>query len=408
MSGALDGIKVLDLSRYAPGPYCTMILGDLGADIIKVEEAGPITGRRAKPIIKGAAHGPIVREFAPPDSPYDPLNRNKRSLGLNLKTDKGRQIFYQMTEGADVVLEGFRPGVAERLEIDYPRLKKINPRIIYCAITGYGQDGPYRDLPGHDLNYISQGGAIGILRQPKAIPGNLLGDIASGGMQAAIGILAALVARERTGKGQFVDISMTDGVVSLLALYLGGYFQKNRMPDEPDRVSMGTMPFYAIYETKDGKLISIACSEPWFFADLCKALECEEFIPHQYDPDKVDEIRAFFTRAFLARTRDEWGEFLSQRDIAVSKVLSLDELADDPQLRHRKMIVELEHPEKGKVRQAGIAVKLSETPGNIRKFSPRPGEDTEEILCELGYDKKSINTLRDEGIISTSLGKAAE
>jgi crotonobetainyl-CoA:carnitine CoA-transferase CaiB-like acyl-CoA transferase len=409
MSGALDGIKVLDLTRYAPGPYCTMILGDLGANIIKVEEAGAITGRRAKHVNKeGAPIGPVVWEFAPPDSPYDPLNRNKRSIGLNLKKTKGRRIFYQMTEKADVVVEGFRPGVVERLEVDYPRLNNINPRIIYCAITGYGQDGPYRDLAGHDINYISQGGVIGILRKPEAIPGNLLGDIVSGGMQAAIGILAALMARERTGKGQFVDISMTDGVVSLIALYLGGYFQKNRMPDEQDRVSMGAMPFYAIYQTKDGKLISIACSEPWFYANLCKALGCEEFIPYQHDPEKTDKIRAFFTQAFLTRTRDEWFEFLSQWDIAVSKVLGPNELAADPQLRHRKMIVELEHPEKGKVRQAGIAVKLSETPGSIRTFSPALGEDTEAILSELGYDKGEIDMLRGEGIISTGLRKTGE
>ena len=408
MTGALDGIKVLDLSRYAPGPYCTMILGDLGADVIKVEEVGTLTGRRVKQSNKVGAVGPIVREFAPPDSAYDPLNRNKRSIGINLKTAKGRSIFYQMTEKADVVVEGFRPGVAERLEVDYPRLDKINPRIIYCAVTGYGQDGPYRDLVGHDINYISQGGFVSILRQPAAVPGNLLGDIASGGMQAAMGILAALVARERTGRGQFVDISMTDGVVSLLALYLGGYFQKNRMPDELDRVSMGAMPFYAIYQTKDGKMISLACSEPWFYANLCKALGCEKFIPHQHDLEKTDEIRAFFTRAFLTRTRDEWFEFLSRWDIAVSKVLGLDELAADPQLRHRKMIVELEHPERGKVRQAGIAVKLSETPGSIRKFSPGLGEDTEAILFELGYGKGEIDKLNKEGIISTGLRKSGE
>jgi alpha-methylacyl-CoA racemase len=192
---------------------------------------------------------------------------------------------------------------------------------------------------------------------------------------------------------------MTDGVVSLLALYLGGYFEKNRMPDKSDRVSIGAMPFYSVYETKGGKWISIACSEPWFFANLCKALGCEEFIPYQYAPEKAGEIKAFFTRAFLTRTRDEWFEYLSQEDVAVSKVLSLGELAEDPQLHHREMIVEMDHPEKGKVKQVGITIKLSETPGSIKKFSPERGEDTEMILLDMGYGTEEIQALNADGII---------
>jgi len=398
MAGALEHLKILDLSRYAPGPYCSMILGDLGADVIKVEGVGLKPGLRAVGREKGHS-GPVVREFAPPDSPYDPLNRNKRSIGLNLKTDEGRGIFYKLAEATDIVLEGFRPGVAERLGVDYAKLKEINPRIIYCAITGYGQDGPYRNMVGHDINYISHGGAVGIMRTPS-LPGNLIGDIASGGMQAAIGILAAVSARDRTGQGQFVDISMTDGVVSMLSLYLGGYLENRSFPEVMDKVSMGAMHFYNFYKTKDDKLISIACSEPPFFANLCKALGCEEFIPFQADVEKADEIKAFFTRTFLTRTRDEWFEYLSNSDIAVSKVNGLDELADDPQLKHRNMVVEIDHPEKGKVAQAGISIKLSETPGSIRKFSPKPGEDTEKILSELGYTKEDIKRFVDERIVS--------
>jgi crotonobetainyl-CoA:carnitine CoA-transferase CaiB-like acyl-CoA transferase len=385
-----------------------MILGDLGADVIKVEEAGVITGRRAKPLKKGAPSGPIVREFAPSNSPYDPLNRNKRSIALNLKSEAGRRIFYRLSEKADVVVEGFRPGVAERLEVDYGRLRNINHRIVYCAITGYGQDGPYKNLVGHDINYISQGGVISMLRQPTALPGNLLGDMVSGGMQAAIGILAALMARGRTGRGQFVDISMADGVVSLLSLYLGGYFQKGRMPAESDRVSFGAAPFYAVYETKDNKQISIACSEPWFFTNLCEALGCEEFIPVQYDPGKAKEIEAFFTQTFRTRNRDEWFDYLSRWDIAVSKVLDLDELASDPQLKHRRMIRELNHPDIGPLKQAGVSIKLSDTPGSIRKFSPDLGEDTQAILTELGYEEHEINALEEGGVITTCRDGEAE
>lgn len=400
MAGALEHIKILDLSRYAPGPYCTMILGDLGADIIKVEgvrlRSGLVAGSQAKDNDNSSF---VVREFVSPYSPYDPLNRNKRSIALNLKSEQGRLIFYKMAESADIVLEGFKPGVAGRLGVDYPKLKEINSRIIYCAITGYGQNGPYHNLPGHDINYIAQGGAVGIMRNP-ALPGNLIGDIASGGMQAAIGILAALAARERTGEGQFVDISMTDGVVSMLAPYLGQYLENRTFPDEMDKVSMGVTHFYNFYETKDNRFIAIGCSEPPFFANLCKALECEEFIPFQTDPGKAREIKDFLSKKFLSRTRDEWFEYLSHSDIAVSKVNRLDELSEDPQLRHRNMIVELDHPELGKVTQAGISIKLSATPGSIRKFSPRPGEDTESILSELGYGKDDINRLAGEGIIS--------
>ncbi|MBN2061761.1 MAG: CoA transferase [Deltaproteobacteria bacterium] len=398
MIGALDGIKVLDLSRYAPGPYCSMILGDLGADVITVEAVGMTPKLFAGDKVKGFVGAP-VREFAPPGSPYDPLNRNKRSIGLNLKTEQGREIFYKMVENTDVVLEGFRPGVTERLGIDYISLKKRNGRIIYCAVTGYGQNGPYKDLPGHDINYISSGGAISILKAPS-LPGNLLGDIASGGMQAVIGILAAVIAREKTGKGQIVDISMTDGVVSLLALYMGKYFENNGMPDEPDRVSIGTTPFYNIYRTQDGKMISIACGEAAYFANLCKVLECEEFIPNQTNPEIAEEIGNYFRKKFLTRTRDEWFDIMSQYDIAVSKVNGLDEIENDPQLKHRDMVIELDHPEKGRIKQVGVSIKLSDTPGSVRKLSPKPGENTEKILIELGYDRETIEKLGRDGIIS--------
>ena len=392
--GALSGLKVIDLSRFAPGPFCTGILGDMGADIIKIEEAGKPTGRRAGkgPVV------PAVREFAPPDSPYDPSNRNKRSMGLNLKKDEGREIFYRLAKEADIVVEGFRPGVTDRLGIGYEKLKKINRGIIYCAITGYGQDGPYRFLPGHDVNYISQAGYFSILREPNP-PGNLIGDIAGGGMQAVIGILAAVIARQKTGEGQFVDISITDGVVSQLGPYFAAYSMNNKMPDETDMVSTGTVPFYNIYETKDGKKLSLGCSEPWFFVNLCRALDCEDMIPFHGEVGKFDEVTKVFKEKFLAKTRDEWFEILTKSDIAVSKVLGFDELANDPQLKHRNMIVELEHPELGTVKQAGISIKLSDTPGCIKKFAPRRGEDAVDILMGIGYSRDEIEKLEEDDVI---------
>lgn len=382
---ALDGIKIIDLTRYAPGPYCTMILADLGAEVIKVEE--------------GIA-GQGVPEFPAPGSPYDPLNRNKRSIVLNLKAQAGRDMFYRLAQKADVVVEGFRPGVVGRLGIDYEALKKLNDRLVYCSISGYGQGGPYRDLPGHDINYIAQAGAMGLMLGP-AIPGNLIGDMAGGGMQAAIGILAALMARGGTGKGQFVDIAITDGVISLCCLYLAEVLRKNEMPQREYQISVGVAPFYNFYETKDGKFITIgAHPEPRFFANLCKVLGCEYLIPFHTDPVKADEIRMVFRTTFLTKTRDEWFDLLMKADTAVGKVYRLDEIATDPQVLHRQMVMEVEDLKEGKVRQVGIGIKLSETPGKIRKLAPRPGEDTKAILDELGYSEAEVERLYREKVVA--------
>jgi crotonobetainyl-CoA:carnitine CoA-transferase CaiB-like acyl-CoA transferase len=387
MGSALERIKVLDLSRYAPGPYCTMILGDLGADIIKIEDKGSEL---------------VVPEFPAPGSPFEPLNRNKRSVVLNLKTEEARQVFYKLVEKVDVVVEGFRPGVTQRLGLDYETLKKINTCLVYCSITGYGQDGPYRDLVGHDLNYIAQGGILGVMSRPDVIPGNVLGDLAAGGMQAAIGILAALVARIMTNKGQYVDIAMTDGIVSLLSLYIGKYLETGSMPKHEERATVGGTAYYNVYKTKDNKFITIASGEPRFFANLCKALGCEQFIPYQMDTGKTTEIREFFTRTFLTKTRDEWFDILSRSDTAVGKALAIDELISDPQVLHRQMIVELDHHASGKIKQVGIPIKLSDTPGQIRNFGSRPGEDTAEVLKNLGYSEEEVRGLVDKGAVATA------
>jgi crotonobetainyl-CoA:carnitine CoA-transferase CaiB-like acyl-CoA transferase len=381
---ALEGLKVLDVSRYGPAPFCTMVLGDLGADILRID---------------GAAWELEVREFPAPDSPFDPLNRNKRSLELNMKKDEGKRIFYQLVEKSDIVVEGFRPGVSKRLGIDYETLNKINPKIICCAISGYGQDGPLSNLVGHDITYIAQGGVLGIMSRPDVIPGNIIGDWAGGGLQGVIGILAAVVARQTTGKGQFVDIAIADGVTSFLCSYIAKYLETGSMPAEEDRTTIGAEHYYNVYETKDNKFIAIASAEPKFFANLCKALGREEYVSYQMDRAKAKEIRAFFTETFLTKTRDEWFSLLYENDTAVGKVYSIGELISDPQVLHRQMIVELNHPMLGKIRQSGIPIKLSDTPGRIRKFSPKIGEDTVEVLSELGYSESDIVDLRRKEIL---------
>lgn len=393
MTLPLEGIKVLDLSRLAPGPFCTMILGDLGADIIKVE--GPREGRLAMVVAVEDEERAIA---------YNALERNKRSIVLNLKFEEGRQIFYRLAEGADVIVEGFRPGVVKRLGVDYDTVKEVNPRIVYCSLTGYGQDGPYNNLVGHDINYISIGGALGIMGiadGPPTIPSNLVADYAAGGMNAAIGILAALMAREKTGRGQYVDIGMADGVVSLMAHTLTRFYPSGEVPQRGNDMLTGGWPAYNVYEAKDGKYVSIGCLEPWFYENLCRALGREDFIPHQgATGEKGEEIFSTFRQIFRTKTRDEWFDFLRQWDICVGKVYQLDELATDPQLVHRNMIVELDHPKFGKVKQAGISIKLSETPGSIRSLGPLLGQHTEEVLLDLGYTKERIEELRKQGAIA--------
>ena len=396
----LEGIEVLYFSSAGPGPFCTMILGDLGADVIKIETPPQTPSRR------------VGRKISKQDALYQAIDRNKRSIGLNLKSEKSRHIYYQLAERADVIVEGWRPGVAKRLAVDYETIAKINPRIVYCAITGYGQDGPYRDLPGHDINFISIGGALSLIgdkdSQPT-IPLNLIADMGGGGMHAVVGILSALIVREKTGKGQYIDISLTDSVISLLVYMATNYFRSGAEIKRGETLLGGGYSYYNIYKTKDGKYITFGAIEPYLWADVCRALGREEFIPFHVEADhgirkaedkKWEEISSNLKQLFLTKTRDEWFEILSKKNLAIAKVLSLDEVFRDPQVLHRQMVVELEHPTEGKVKQIGIPIKLSDTPGKIRRLPPVLGEHTEEILTEIGYSKQSIAELRQEKAIA--------
>lgn len=397
---ALEGIKVLDLTRLAPGPYCTMILADLGAEVLKVEEPGSPSGRRAE---QAGEAGTSLPRLLIPDSPFYALNRNKRSIAINLKTGEGKEVFYELARDADVLVEEMRPGVSKRLGIDYPALQKMNPRIVYCSVTGYGQTGPYRDMVGHDINYISMAGAlstIGPKGGPPAIPLNILADYAGGGMHAAIGILAALLIRGKTGRGQYLDVAMADGVVSLFTWIFSDYFGRGTVPERGAYFVSGGVPYYDVYQTRDGKYLTVGSIEPWFYANLCRALGREDLIPSQHASGaKLEEMRQAFREIFRTRTRDEWFALLAQADICVGKVLTLDEAEKDAHLRAREMFVELDHPEAGKVKQVGISLKFSETPGSIRRFPPRRGEHTQEVLQELGYGEEKISALRRKGCV---------
>ena len=404
---ALEGIHVLDLTRAGPGPFCTMVLGDLGAEVIKVEAL--VTGTRQAGL--GSGRSPIS-EAGKNEAVYQAVNRNKKSIGLNLKSEDGRRIYYELVKKVDVIVEGFRPGVVKRLGVDYRAITKINNRIIYCAITGYGQDGPYRDLPGHDINYISMAGALNLIGDRNGspvIPLNLIADYGGGGMNAVVGILGALIARDKTGKGQYVDISLTDSVISLLTVIISNYFQYGMELKRGAFAAGGAYPYYSIYETKDGKFITIGCLEPWLWENLCRAIGKEDFIPFHFVPghfassaeDKDwQAISSYLKQLFLTKIRDEWFDLFRQKDIPIGKVYSLDEVFTDPQVLHRGMVIEVEHPTEGKIKQVGIATRLSETPGKVRSLSPTLGEHTEEILIGLGYNKQRIDELRQQGIIN--------
>ena len=403
MPGALDGIKILELTRVGPGAFCTMMLADMGAEVLKVE--APPSGKLAG---SGASQKPEdARKLATSFT-----NRNKKSMTLNLKDPAGQAILQELVKSYDVLVEGFRPGVMQRLGGDYETLKKLNPRLVYCALSGYGQDGPYRDYPAHDLNYLSLAGVANLIGPPEgppAIPLNIVADYAGATMHGVAGIMFALFARERTGEGQFVDVSYLDTTISLLAATpnVRDYFADDVTTARGKGIFGGEYAYYGFYETKDRKMISIGCTEPWLWENLCDAIDRPDLKDCGMKPadfsapvtERHGYARAELQRLFLTKTRDEWFDILAKADVCIGKVYDVPEVFQDPQVRHRRMAVDLDHPVAGKVTQAGIAVKLSGTPGSIRSFAPALGQNTEEVLGALGYSAARIAELREKRVV---------
>ncbi len=378
---ALDGIKILDLSRLFPGPYCSMILADLGADVLRIED----------------------RRFQGEGPGMPTIMRNKRHMTLNLKHPRGLEIFCELARKADVILEGFRPGVADRLGIGYEQMIELNERLVYCSITGYGQDGPYKDMVGHDVNYLSFAGVLGLSGEPgrkPVIPPIQVADMAAGGMNAAIGILAALIARQTTGKGQYIDISMMDGMVAMLPFPASVLWGTGKTPQRGDTLLSGRFPCYSVYETRDGKYLSLGALEPRFWAELCRKLGREGYIALQYDEgEKRSEVFSFLARKFMEKTREEWMSELKDLDVCFGKVLDADETFADPQVRHRKLVTEFVDEKKGKINLLSSPLKMSATPPDIRRAPAEFGEHTEEVLKELGFKGEEIEQMKREGVV---------
>jgi crotonobetainyl-CoA:carnitine CoA-transferase CaiB-like acyl-CoA transferase len=394
MTGAFAGVRFLDLSRLLPGPYCSLLFADLGAEVIKVEEPGLGDYARQTPPHWGDSG--IGSYFLL-------LNRNKKSLSLNLKTEGGKAVFRRLVETADVLLESFRPGVMDRLGLGWEALSKLNPRLVYCAITGYGQDGPYRDLVGHDINYMGYAGALSVTG-PRGgdplMPGVQVADLGGGSLLAAFGIAAALHHRQVSGRGQLVDAAMTDGVVSWLAPYLGPFFAAGRLPDRGEERLNGGWACYQVFEAADGRHVTLGALEPKFWANFCRLVGRDDLVAVQYaEGEARDRAEAEVRAIFRTRPRDEWVKLLQTDDVCAGPVLEMDEVVRDPQLAARGLFKSVRHPLLGVIPQVAFPVKLSATPGRVDTPPPALGADTEAILAELGYDGDAVAALRREGAI---------
>ena len=422
MSLPLEGVRVLDLSRLLPGGFCSLLLADFGAEVLKVEDTGMGDYIRwAPPYYDGA-------EDSAKSALFLSLNRNKRSIRIDLKSERGREVLLRLVHDYDVVLESFRPGVLERLGVGYERMREINPGIVYCAISGYGQDGPKRESAGHDMNYLALVGLLGLSGERDGPPVQAAGQIADlggGALMAAFGILAALRERDGggagshapgSGEGQVVDVSMADGALSWLALVAGRYFaeqvsgeprfrsvERPRGGPAPHRGELelaGSLICYRPYECADG-WVALGALEPKFWQAWCRGVQREDLIEKQFE-GPGSEAHQQVVAVFKERTRLQWEEFALQHDCCLEPVLGLDEALDSELVRAREMVVEIEQPGvAGSVRQLGIPVKLTRTPGDhAQRPGPALGEHTADVLREAGYLPEESAELLQVGAVA--------
>ncbi len=382
----LAGVTVLDLSSVGPASRASRVLADYGARVVKV---GPTRK-------KGAV------QIRPPYHTYG-AGRGMQRIRLDLKSPDGIGVFRKLAESADVVIESYRPGVVRRLGIDFEAVSEINPRVVYCSTSGYGQDGPYSQWAGHDINYLAVGGFLACTG-PRAdggppIPGATVADSAGGGMHAVLSILAALVKRSVSGRGAYLDVAATEGVVSLMSLSVDQYLAAGEVAGPGQTLLTGKYAFYDTYEARDGKWLSVGAIEPHFYAELCKRLGLERFVEHQMNEAMQDEIRTAFREAFKSRDRDDWVAELAPNNTCVAPVYSIPELVDDDHLKQRKVFMQAEHSEDGPFRQVGpvLAGGVREQP--THKVPDPDQTEAKEILSAAGVASSEIDRLLSSGAV---------
>ena len=399
---ALSDVKVLDLSRLLPGGFCSLLLADFGAEVLKVEDTGMGDYVRWAP----PHHDGVERSAA--SALFLALNRGKRSIRVNLKSEHGREVLLKLVREYDVLLESFRPGVMDRLGVGYERLREENPGLVYCAISGYGQDGPYRDRSGHDMNYLGLVGLLGLTGEPDGPPIQAAGQIADlggGALMGAFGILAALRERERSGQGQMVDVSMADGALSWLAMVAARHFADGVVPGRGGLELAGAYVCYRPYRCRDG-WVTLGALEPKFWQAWCRGVGREDLVERQFD-GPGSETRAEVERIFGERGRDEWQAFASEHDCCLEPVLELDEALDSELVRAREMVVELDQPGAERpVRLLGSPVKMGRTPADPRRPGPGLGEHTGEVLAALGYSAGEVAALEESGAVAGPAGES--
>ena len=391
----LSDVRVLDLTRLLPGGFCSQLLADFGADVVKVEDTKLGDYVRWAPPFYG---DDSKQALGTRSALYLSLNRNKRSIRLDLKSEHGRDALLRLVRDFDIVLEGNRPGVLDRLGVGYERMREQNPALVYCAITGYGQTGPYVERAGHDMNYLGLVGLLGLTGEPGRRPVQSAGQIADlggGALMAAFGILAALHEARRSGEGQMVDVSMADGALSWLAMVAGAYLCDGEVPQRGDGQLTGRFVCYLPYEAADG-YITMGALEPQFWARFCAGVDRPDLVERQFERNG-SQAWAEIAEVFRGRTRAEWKAFNDEHDAMIEPVLDLDEALDSELVREREMVVEWEQPELGPVRQLGVPVKLSGTPGSVHAPAPALGEHTEQVLREAGFEADEIASLLEEG-----------
>ena len=381
----LQGFKVLDLASVGPAARASRILADYGMEVIKVAPVASKGAKQTEPVYHAYGAG-----------------RGTKRIRVDLESAAGKEAIYRLARSVDVMIESFRPGVAQRIGVGYEQIKAHNPRIVYCSTSGYGQDGPCAQWAGHDINYLAMGGFLACSGRDAAgrpaIPGATVADSAGGGMQAAMSIMAALVQLPRRGEGCYLDVAITDGVLNLMSLYIDEYLATGVDTAPESALLTGKYACYGVYATRDGKALAVGAIETRFFANLCRLLELDQYAPLQYDTARQREIKAALSEAFLGRDRDEWTALLAGANTCVTPVLGIPEIVANEHFQARRTFMAAHHPEHGEFRQLAPVLAGNERECAAHEVRPAGRTDTDAVFGAAGFSAAGIAALRTAGV----------